>query len=627
MPTPLLGEIDLHLFGEGNHRRLWDALGANVESRDGVEGVRFAVWAPNARYVNVVGEWNGWDPSATHLEPQGTSGIFAGFAPGALAGQHYKLVIETPDCVVHWKADPMARRTEMPPGTASIIDGPPEHVWNDAAFIAERTQTPAHEQSLRIYEMHAQSWRPGLGWRELAPELADYVVDLGFTHIELLPIAEHPYGPSWGYQVTGFYAPTARLGTPDDFRYFIDHLHQRGVGVILDWVPAHFPKDDWALGRFDGTALYEHLDPRLGEHPDWGTYVFNYGRNEVRNFLVANALYWIDEFHIDGLRVDAVASMLYLDYSREDGQWIPNRYGGKENLEAISFLQEFNAVVHGEHPGVLTIAEESTSYPKVSRPVHEGGLGFTHKWNMGWMHDTLSYMSRHHVHRSHHHNELTFGLLYAFSEQFVLPLSHDEVVHGKGSLLHKIAGDEWQQFAGLRALYGWMWAYPGGKLIFMGSEFGQRPEWNEETGVDWAGLTYPAHQGVRDLVRAANQALADSPPLRTGDHDSKAFRWLEADDATHSIYSFIRYSPDGEEAVVCIANFTPVPREGYRTGLPWGGTWPVMLDTNATYFGGSGYGGVGEVTSESQPCQRQPASGVLTLPPLSVLWLTSKRST
>jgi 1,4-alpha-glucan branching enzyme len=360
MPTPLLGEIDLHLFGEGNHRRLWDALGANIETRGGVEGVRFAVWAPNARYVNVVGEWNGWDPTATHLEPQGTSGIFAGFAPGARAGQHYKLVIETPDCVVHWKADPMARRAEMPPGTASIIDGPTEHVWSDDAFITTRTETPAHEQSLRIYEMHAQSWRPGLGWRELAHQLADYVVDLGFTHVELLPIAEHPYGPSWGYQVTGFYAPTARLGTPDDFRYFIDHLHQRGVGVILDWVPAHFPKDDWALGRFDGTALYEHLDPRMGEHPDWGTYVFNYGRNEVRNFLVANALYWIDEFHIDGLRVDAVASMLYLDYSREAGQWIPNRYGGKENLEAISFLQEFNAVVHGEHPGVLTMNPRRT---------------------------------------------------------------------------------------------------------------------------------------------------------------------------------------------------------------------------------------------------------------------------
>jgi 1,4-alpha-glucan branching enzyme len=624
MSSPLLGEMDLYLFGEGKHWRLWDALGANIETRDGVDGARFAVWAPNAHYVNIVGEFNGWDPDATPLEPQGSSGIFAGFAPGARAGHHYKLVIETPDCVVRWKADPMARRCELPPGTASIIDGPAEHIWADDEWIAHRTATPSHENSLRIYEVHAMSWRPGLQWRELAHQLADYVADLGFTHVELLPIAEHPFGPSWGYQVTGFYAPTARMGTPDDFRYFIDHLHGRGIGVILDWVPAHFPKDEWALGRFDGTALYEHLDPRMGEHPDWGTYVFNFGRTEVRNFLVANALYWVNEFHIDGLRVDAVASMLYLDYSRAQDQWVPNRHGGKENLEAIEFLQEFNAVVHGEHPGILTIAEESTSYPKVSRPVFEGGLGFSHKWNMGWMHDTLAYMERHHVHRSYHHNELTFGLLYAFSEQFVLPLSHDEVVHGKGSLLHKFAGDDWQRFAGLRALYGWMWAYPGGKLIFMGCEFGQRPEWNEETGLDWIGLESPNHQGVLDLVRAANKALASTPALAKGDHDSRSFRWLDADDAANSIYSFLRYSPDGNEAVACIANFTPVPRDGYRVGLPWAGEWTVLLDTNAVYFGGSGYGGVGSVPATDAPCQRQPASAVITLPPLSVLWLTAK---
>ena len=626
MAIPMLGEIDLHLIGEGTHRKLWSALGAQVETHDGVSGVRFAVWAPNARYVNVVGDWNGWDPTAEELEPQGSSGVWAGFSPGASAGHHYKFVIESPDCVVRWKADPMARQAEMPPGTASIVDGTTQHVWADDDFIAARAATPAHEQSLRIYEVHAQSWRPGLGWRELAPLLADYVLDLGFTHIELLPIAEHPYGPSWGYQVTGFFAPTARLGTPDDFRYFIDHLHHRGLGVILDWVPAHFPKDDWALGRFDGTALYEHLDPRLGEHPDWGTYVFNYGRNEVRNFLVANALYWIEEFHIDGLRVDAVASMLYLDYSRAEGQWIPNRYGGKENLDAISFLQDFNVAVHGAHPGVLTIAEESTSYPKVTRPVYEGGLGFSHKWNMGWMHDTLAYMSRHHVHRSHHHNELTFGLLYAFSEQFVLPLSHDEVVHGKGSLLRKIAGDEWQKFAGLRALYGWMWAYPGGKLVFMGSEFGQRTEWNEDKGVDWPALDQPGHRGVHDLVRAASKSLAASPALSTGDHDPRSFRWLDADDAAHSILAFVRFSQDSKEAMVCIANFTPVPREGYRVGLPWEGAWQVALDTNATYFGGTGYGGVAAVTGFPEPSQRQPASAIVTLPPLSVLWLRGHRA-
>ncbi len=623
MAPPLLGEIDLHLFGEGQHRRLWETLGANVDQRDGVHGVRFAVWAPNAKYVNIVGEWNGWDPAATPLDPVGSSGIFAGFAPGALAGQHYKIVVETDDCVVRWKADPMARRAELPPGTASIIDGPTSHTWADDAWITQRTATPAHKNSLRIYEVHAQSWRPGLQWRELAHELADYVADLGFTHVELLPIAEHPFGPSWGYQVTGFFAPTARMGTPDDFRYFVDHLHARGVGVILDWVPAHFPKDDWALGRFDGTALYEHLDPRLGEHPDWGTYVFNYGRNEVRNFLVANALYWVDEFHIDGLRVDAVASMLYLDYSREQGQWIPNKYGGKENLEAIAFLQEFNSVVHGEHPGVLTIAEESTSYPKVSRPVDEGGLGFSHKWNMGWMHDTLAYMARHHVHRSYHHDELTFGLLYAFSEQFILPISHDEVVHGKGSLLHKFAGDDWQRFAGLRALFGWMWGYPGGKLLFMGCEFGQRPEWSEAIGPDWAALQSPAHQGVRDVLRAVNRALVSTPALAQGDHDSQGFRWLDADDSTNSIYSFVRYSPDRNEAVVCIANFTPVPRDGYRVGLPWGGRWKVLLDTNATFFGGTGYGGAAVAHGEDVPCQRQPASAVITLPPLSVIWLSA----
>ena len=480
---------------------------------------------------------------------------------------------------------------------------------------------------MRIYEVHAGSWRPGLTYRDLADELADYVEDLGFTHVELMPVMEHPYGGSWGYQVTGYFAPTSRYGTPDDFRFLVDRLHQRDIGVIADWVPAHFPKDDWALARFDGTALYEHVDPRKGEHPDWGTLVFNYGRHEVRNFLIANALYWMEEFHIDGLRVDAVASMLYLDYSRPAGAWVPNERGGRENLEAIEFLRQLNVAVFAEHPSTVMIAEESTSWPGVSHPVHHGGLGFSHKWNMGWMHDTLGYFAHDPVHRRWHHRDLTFGLLYAHSEQFVLPLSHDEVVHGKGSLLNKMPGDEWRRFANLRALFGWMWAYPGDPMLFMGGEIAQWGEWNETTGMDWAALEGERHRGVQELVRSLNRVAKEWTALGEQDHVPGGFQWLDADDAEHSMFSFLRWSTDGKEVVACAANLTPVAREGYRIGLPWAGEWQVLLDTNATYFGGTGSGGSRSAwAGDDEPHQGQPASAFLTIPPLAVLWLGSRQS-
>ena len=488
---PLLGDVDLHLIGEGRHWRLWDVLGAHVRE----EGATFAVWAPNARAVSVVGDWNHWRIGADRMRSQGASGVWATRVADAAVGARYKYAVEGIDGQVRLKADPMARQCEQPPSTASIVTAS-SHEWADDDWMEARDarDRDAHHP-MRIYEVHAGSWRPGLTYRDLADELTDYVEDLGFTHVELMPVMEHPYGGSWGYQVTGYFAPTSRYGTPDDFRFLVDRLHQRGIGVIADWVPAHFPKDDWALARFDGTALYEHVDPRKGEHPDWGTLVFNYGRHEVRNFLIANALYWMEEFHIDGLRVDAVASMLYLDYSRPAGAWVPNEHGGRENLEAIEFLRQLNVAVFAEHPSTVMIAEESTSWPGVSHPVHHGGLGFSHKWNMGWMHDTLGYFAHDPVHRRWHHRDLTFGLLYAHSEQFVLPLSHDEVVHGKGSLLNKMPGDEWRRFANLRALFGWMWAYPGDPMLFMGGEVAQWGEWNETTGMDWAALEGERHRG------------------------------------------------------------------------------------------------------------------------------------
>jgi 1,4-alpha-glucan branching enzyme len=623
MSGTLFGEIDLHLFGEGNHRRLWELLGATVV--DG--GVRFSVWAPNAQRVCVLGDWNDWADGVDELEPQASSGIWAIVVPGA-AGQHYKFSVVGADGVTRLKADPMARQAELPPANASIVCGPSEHSWGDAAWLAERDAAPYGSRPLRVYEVHLGSWQPGLGYAEAAERLADHIAHLGFTHVELLPVAEHPFGGSWGYQVSGYYAPTARYGTAEDLRHFVDVLHQRGVGVIVDWVPAHFPKDDWSLARFDGTALYEHEDPRLGEHPDWGTLVFNYGRNEVRNFLVANALYWFEEFHIDGLRVDAVASMLYLDYSRPAGAWIPNRLGGRENLDAIEFMRQLNSVVYGRYAGVLMIAEESTAWPQVTHPVHHGGLGFSHKWNMGWMHDTLEYMATDPVHRRWHHRDLTFGLLYAFSERFVLPLSHDEVVHGKGSLLGKMSGDEWQRFANLRSLYGWMWAYPGAPLLFMGAEMAPWSEWNSDNGLPWYLLDHAPHRGVFELVGRLNAVAAAWPALWERDADPAGFQWLAADDADQSVFAFIRWGGFGRQAVVCVANMTPVPRPGYRVGLPWAGQWEIVLDTDAPQFGGSTYRGIEQTSIEGASetgWQGQPASAIVDLPPLAVLWIAASR--
>ena len=616
----LLADLDLHLLGEGTHGRLWEVLGA-VTVQDG--RTRFAVWAPNARGVDVVGDWNDWHPAP--MQAQGSSGVWAVISDGAMAGHRYKYVVHGVDGRSVWKADPMARAAERPPSDASVVAGAGAYAWEDESWMRQRT-TCLHS-AMRIYEVHLGSWRHGLeSYADLAEALADHVADLGFTHVELLPVAEHPFGGSWGYQVSGYYAPTARFGTPDEFRSFVDTLHRRGIGVILDWVPAHFPKDEWSLGRFDGTALYEHADPRLGEHPDWGTYVFNYGRNEVRNFLAANALYWLDEFHIDGLRVDAVASMLYLDYSRKEGEWIPNEHGGRENLAAISFFQHLNGLVSTLHPTAMTIAEESTSWPKVTRTAAEGGLGFTHKWNMGWMHDTLGYFRTEPVHRQWHHRELSFGLLYAFTESFVLPLSHDEVVHGKGSLLGKMAGDDWQRFANLRSLYAWMWAMPGAPLLFMGAELASWTEWNDSAGLPWHLLDHASHRGVRDLLVALNATADEWPAVWQRDHDHTGFQWLTADDAEHSIFAFLRWADEGEHALACIANFTPVPRPGYRVGLPWAGEWQVVVDTDAAKFGGSGSSGT-RMTVGADPVawQGQGSSASVDLAPLGVVWLAARR--
>ena len=621
----LLGDVDIHLFSEGTHRRLWDMLGARPLTEG---GVRFSVWAPNAERVYVVGDWNGWS-DGTGMTPQGSSGIWAAVLPTAQVGHRYKYAVVARDGVTTMKSDPMALATEVPPATASVVAADPAHEWGDADWMTHRSRAPG--APLRIYEVHLGSWRHGVrDYRTLGEQLGDHVAALGFTHVELLPVAEHPFGGSWGYQVTGYYAPTARFGAPDDFRAFVDALHRRNIGVILDWVPAHFPRDEWSLARFDGTALYEHSDPRQGEHPDWGTYVFNYGRTEVRNFLVANALYWLEEFHIDGLRVDAVASMLYLDYSRPAGGWVPNRHGGRENLDAIDFLREMTSVVSNAFPSALLIAEESTAWPKVTQPVEHGGLGFTHKWNMGWMHDTLSYVQHDPVHRRWHHRDLTFGLLYAFSERFVLPLSHDEVVHGKGSLLGKMPGDDWQRFATLRALYSWMWALPGAPLLFMGAELAPFSEWNESAGLPWHLLDHAPHRGVRDLLAELNRLSVRWPVLHERDHEPTGFQWLDADDADHSVFAFLRWGFAGGSALACVANFTPVPRTGYLVGLPWEGAWEVVLDSDSPAWGGSGFGGYGSgsthvVASGATPWQGQPASAAVEVPPLGVVWLASRR--
>jgi 1,4-alpha-glucan branching enzyme len=624
---PTLGDLDLHLIGEGRHERLWEALGARPMVHEGVEGTAFSVWAPRARAVRVVGDFNLWDGRLHPMRTLGSSGVWELFLPGAGPGQKYKYELVGADGRLRLKMDPMALATEVPPGTASIITRS-SHVWADDAWLQHRAGADPVNQRMSIYEVHMGSWRRvpeedhrPLTYRELAEQLPDYVADLGFTHVELMPVAEHPFGGSWGYQVSAYYAPTARYGTPDDFRFFVDCCHARGIGVIVDWVAAHFPRDDFALARFDGTALYEHADPRQGEHPDWGTLVFNFGRHEVRNFLIANALYWMEELHVDGVRVDAVASMLYLDYSRKDGEWVPNEFGGRENLEAIHFLQEMNTVVHGRVPGALTIAEESTAFPGVSRPVHLGGLGFGHKWNMGWMHDTLEYLSHDPVHRRFHHHQLTFGLIYAFSENFVLPLSHDEVVHLKGALLRKMPGDRWQQFANLRSLYAWMWSHPGKQLLFMGGELAQDDEWSEGRGLDWHLLAYTPHAGVQSLIRELNRVEAAEPALWAADFVPEGFRWIDANDSDQSVYSFLRIDPEGGgRPVAVVANMTPVVRHGYRLGLPFAGRWEVLLDTDASAFGGSD-ADVGHPITEPVPWHGFEHSAVITLPPLAVVWL------
>jgi 1,4-alpha-glucan branching enzyme len=620
--TSTFGELDLHLAGEGRHERLYEKLGAHV--RD--DGVSFAVWAPNARSVGVVGDFNGWESAP--LTSLGESGIWATVIADAAPGQRYKLMVEARDGSVSLRADPFAFATEVPPATASVIHRP-EHRWEDGGWLERRRRSEPLSEPMSIYEVHLGSWRLNplegnrpLTYLELADELADHALDLGFTHVELLPVMEHPFAGSWGYQVTGFFAPTSRFGTPDDFRAFVDRLHGRGLGVILDWVPAHFPRDDWALARFDGTALYEHEDPRRGAHPDWGTLVFNYARHEVRNFLLSSALFWLKEFHADGLRVDAVASILYLDYSRREGEWVPNAFGGREDLDAVSFLKELNEVVYGREPGVASIAEESTAWPAVSRPTYVGGLGFGFKWNMGWMHDTLDYFRRDPVHRRYHHHQLTFSLMYAFSENFVLPLSHDEVVHGKGSLLGKMPGDRWQQFANLRALYALMWAHPGKKLLFMGGELAQEQEWSHDRSLDWHLLERAEHDGVRKLVRELNRVYQAEPALWELDHEPAGFRWLEANDADRNVLAFARYPARKEGSpLVCVCNLSPEVRYGYRVGMPEAGSWREVLNTDSTHYGGSDAGNLGAVEAEKLPWHDQPFSAELTLPPLAVVWL------
>ena len=577
------------------------------------------VWAPNAAAVRVVGDFNHWQGTPHTMRQLGSSGVWELFVPGVAGGQRYKYEILTRDGSWRQKADPMAKGTETPPATASVVVES-SYTWSDGDWLTARASTNVQTGPMSVYEVHLGSWRAGLGYRELADQLTGYVLSLGFTHVQLLPVAEHPFGGSWGYQVSSYYAPTARFGHPDDFRYLVDRLHQGGVGVLVDWVPAHFPKDEWALGRFDGTPLYEHPDPLLGEQPDWGTYVFNFGRNEVRNFLVANATYWLEDFHIDGLRVDAVASMLYLDYSRSHGQWRPNIHGGRENLEAIAFLQEANATAYRRTPGIMMIAEESTAWPGVTARTDAGGLGFGLKWNMGWMNDTLRYLAEQPINRRYHHHEVTFSLVYAFSEHFLLPLSHDEVVHGKRSLIYKMPGDQWQQAAGLRSLLAYQWSHPGKQLLFMGGEFGQTSEWSEGRSLDWHLLEYPIHQGISRLVTDLNGLYRAEPALWELDEVPAGFEWIDSQDAGHNVLSYIRRDRSGRMVAV-VVNFAGTPHEGYRLGLPCAGGWREALNTDAEAYGGSGVGNLGRVTAEEAPWHGQPASVRLRVPPLGTLFL------
>ncbi|TIP30553.1 MAG: 1,4-alpha-glucan branching protein GlgB [Mesorhizobium sp.] len=620
---PVLGPLDDYYIAEGSHLRLFDKLGAHLIDHEGASGVHFAVWAPNARRVSVVGDFNEWDGRRHTMRVRRDTGIWELFIPDIGAGRPYKYEIIGPDGVrLPLKADPFAFKSELRPATASVTALPPAHQWGDEAHRNYWRNADPRREAVSIYEVHAGSWQlhddgSFLSWDELAGRLIPYVVDTGFTHIEFMPISEHPYDPSWGYQTTGLYAPSARFGDPDGFARFVDGAHRAGIGVILDWVPAHFPVDAHGLANFDGTALYEHADPRKGFHPDWNTAIYNFGRREVVSFLVNNALFWAEKYHVDGLRVDAVASMLYLDYSRKAGEWIPNEKGGRENLEAVSFLQRMNKEVYGQHPGVMTIAEESTSWPKVSQPVHEGGLGFGFKWNMGFMHDTLEYFSKEPIFRKHHHGDITFGLVYAFSENFVLPLSHDEVVHGKGTLLGKMAGDDWQKFATLRAYYAFMWGYPGKKLLFMGQEFAQRREWSEARSLDWNLLDFGPHRGVWQTVRDLNYLYRSRPALHARDCEPEGFSWLIVDDSANSVFAWLRSAPGGNPVAV-ISNFTPVPRDDYRVPLPMAGSWREIINTDATDYGGSGKGNGGAVEARAEA---GGISATMLLPPLSTIML------
>jgi 1,4-alpha-glucan branching enzyme len=627
----LLTAEDLYLFNEGSHYRIYEKMGAHLMESEGTKGTVFSVWAPNARQVSVIGDFNGWNPQSHLLQSRGSSGIWEGFIPGLGKGTLYKFHIDSTQLGYQIeKTDPVGLFTEKPPRTASVV-WDLDYTWNDAAFLEKRAAANSLHAPMSIYEVHLGSWmrvpeeqNRSLTYREIAPRLADHVNKLGFTHVELLPIMEHPFRGSWGYQTTGYFSPTSRYGTPQDFMYLVDYLHQHNIAVILDWVPSHFPSDGHGLAFFDGTHLFEHSDSRQGFHPDWKTFIFNYGRSEVRSFLMSSAMFWLDKYHADGLRVDAVASMLYLDYSRKEGEWIPNKFGGRENLEAIDFLRRFNLEAYKEHPDIQTYAEESTSYAMVSRPTYLGGLGFGMKWDMGWMHDTLQYFSQDPIHRQYHHNKLTFRMLYSFHENFVLPLSHDEVVHGKGSLIGKMPGDEWQRFANLRLLFAYMFAQPGKKLIFMGCEFGQVSEWSHDGSLDWNVLEYPVHRGLMSWVEQLNRVYRSESSLHWFDNDPKGFEWVDCNDAPMSVISLLRKGKDNENPILIACNFTPVPRVGYMVGVPTGGYWKELLNSDAREYGGSGSGNMGGADALPEETHGRPYSLRLTLPPLGALFL--KRS-
>lgn len=615
---------DLEGFHSGGDTEVWKRLGSHVvtiddDERGPITGTRFAVWAPNAQAVEVISDFNWWTGDRMRLIPG--SGVWGTFVEGVDEGTLYKFRIQDQWGTWHEKVDPMARYSEQAPQNASIVTET-HYEWNDDEWIARREASRAHAEPMSVYEVHLGGWRHGLSYRELADQLVSYVTWQGYTHVEFMPLAEHPFAPSWGYQVTGYFSPTSRYGSPDDLRYLIDKLHQAGIGVIMDWVPGHFPKDDWALGRFDGTALYEHADPRQGEHKDWGTYIFNYGRNEVKSFLVSSALYWISEFHADGLRVDAVASMLYLDYSREEGQWVPNKYGGRENLEAIDFLRYVNSHLYSRHPGILMIAEESTSFPGVTKPVDDGGLGFGFKWNMGWMNDSLRYLELNPFHRQYHHGEMTFAMVYQYSENFILPISHDEVVHGKGSMITKIPGDDWQQFASLRAFYSCMWSFPGKQLVFMGQEFGQRHEFDESVSLEWFVADLWGHGGLKRLFRDLNKIYKENPALWQLDSDPRGFEWINADDAGNNLFSWLRRSDDGS-TIACFTNFSPNPQTDYRIDLPMEGVWTEILNTDSLEYDGTGeFGNLGQIVAAPLPApDRLRAVATVCVPPMGSVWL------